>query len=535
MTTTVDTTLTAIDDVIGTDTDVTTTTLPRCHSCGGPLSVSDDFCTEDCQIRWLAGRGAAQPSDAGHAPDPDMPEAMPDTPIAAWLGAPPPGSVKRPGNEVLDGVVAFLTRFIRFPNKHCAVVVALWYCHTHVADRLYVTPRLILSSAEAGSGKTRVLEIGQYLVHKPEMTISITTAAIFRLLLEEPVTLLFDEIDAVFTSKGGGNNEDLRGLLNAGYKRTATVSRCVGDAKAMKVQRFPVYAPVALAGIAGRMPNTITTRAITIHMRKASEDEPIEDFMEEDVEREARPIREEMAAWANSVADKVATARPERPDGVRNRAAEIWRPLLALADEAGGDWPAKARAACTHFVVDTAADAELTTGVRLLADLYGLFAERDTDRLASAEILSALCALEESQWADMGDGKPLNARKLAAELARYGVRSVTFDTATGSKARGYVTYETTGGQAQTGLADAWSRYLPAKVRNSRNCRNQAGQEVTDGGTVTDSSVTADSDALPLVTDRSVTSGGMCNRLTSEVTAVTPVTDSNNSTATQGDS
>jgi hypothetical protein len=134
----------------------------------------------------------------------------------------------------------------------------------------------------------------------------------------------------------------------------------------------------------------------------------------------------------------------------------------------------------------------------------------------------------------MGDGKPLNARKLAAELARYGVRSVTFDTTTGSKARGYVTYETTGGQAQTGLADAWSRYLPAKVRNSRNCRNLAGQTVTADGAVTDGSVTADSVTRGLVTDASVTSEGTCNHLTSEVTAVTPVTDSADLSLTEGD-
>lgn len=98
------------------------------------------------------------------------------------------------------------------------------------------------------------------------MTMSVTTAALFRMVTDGPITILFDEVDAVFNTKGG-NNEDLRGLLNAAYKRSATVARCVGDAKAMKVDRFRVYAPVALAGIAGNMSDTITTRAITVHMK----------------------------------------------------------------------------------------------------------------------------------------------------------------------------------------------------------------------------------------------------------------------------
>jgi len=36
----------------------------------------------------------------------------------------------------------------------------------------------------------------------------------------------------------------------------------------MKVQRFPAFAPAALAAIAGAMPDTLTTRAITVHMRR---------------------------------------------------------------------------------------------------------------------------------------------------------------------------------------------------------------------------------------------------------------------------
>ena len=49
------------------------------------------------------------------------------------------------------------------------------------------------------------------------MTISATTAALFRLVSMGPITILFDEVDALF-NQAGGANEDLRGLLNAGYK-----------------------------------------------------------------------------------------------------------------------------------------------------------------------------------------------------------------------------------------------------------------------------------------------------------------------------
>lgn len=449
MPTTVDTTLIAIDQAIGGE--------PDCRACGRALgdSVSDDFCSETCQAAWRAEHAGPVPEAPPAGADPDVPEVAPVRPLT-WL-APPPLS-EQPGHAVLDTVAAFILRFSRFPDQHCAPTLAVWYAHTHIADRFYVTPRIVLDSAEPGSGKTRVLEVAQYLVAQPEMTISTTPAALFRLVSAGPITILFDEVDAIFNAKTGGANEDLRALLNAGYKAGATVARCVGDAKNMKVQRFKVYAPAALAGIAGGMPATITTRAVTIHMRRLRNDEDVDEFWEEDAEREAHPIRNALHAWMAANADKIATSRPVMPEGVRDRPAEIWRPLLAIADAAGDHWPATMRAACQHFVLGSGPQTT-SDGTRLLVDLRQVFTDRATDRMATAEILPALIELEEAPWADL-HGKPLDARRLAREMARYGVRPVTFETAGGS-AKGYVTYETTGSQTQVGLADAWSRYLPA--------------------------------------------------------------------------
>lgn len=437
--------LSAIDAAIADDH------TADCLECRRPRdgSPSADFCSDSCQAAWTARQATKQADDHGAAPSCDVPEVAPVRPLT-WLGPAPAGAFLKPGHEVLDAVVAFVSRFSAFPNEHCAPTLALWYAHTHIADRLYVTPRLILDSAEPGSGKTRVLEVGQYLVARPEMTISVTPAAVFRMLVEGPITLLFDEIDAVFNPKTGGNNEDLRALLNAGYKRTATVARCVGDAKSMNVARFPVYAPVALAGIAGGMPATITTRAVTIHMRKRRFDEVVEEFIEEDVEREATPVHADLEAWAHRVADEVARARPERPDGVRDRAAEIWRPLLAIADAAGSHWPETARKACRHFVVE-AGPQNISTGVRLLADLRDIFTAQHTDRMTTADLIRELHAIEDGPWTDL-QGKPLDSRRLAKELDRYSVRSKDVKV-NGKALKGYRV------DGDGGLADAWSRYL----------------------------------------------------------------------------
>jgi hypothetical protein len=480
------TALTAIEDAIGD---------PPCQHCNQPrgTSVSEDFCSEDCQHAWQARRAAAPPPASGTAPEESIPETTPTQPLG-WLGPPPPTVIVRSGHEVLDDVAAFVARFSVFPSEHCAPTLALWYAHTHASEQFYVTPRLILDSAEPGSGKTRVLEVAQYLVRAPEMTISATPAALFRLVSMGPITILFDEVDAIFNPKNGGNHEDLRGLLNAGYKRSATIARCVGDAKNMKVERFPVYAPAALAGIAGAMPTTITTRAITIHMRRRRHDEPVEPFRERQVAKQAHPLREQLAAWIDSIVIRLSDAQPDMPLGVTDRSAEIWEPLLALADTAGGHWPNTARNACRHFVLETGPQTT-SLGVRLLADLREIFARAGTGRLRTTDILTALCDLDEAPWGDL-DGKPLDARRLAKELDRYGVKPAPYKD--GNTVKGY---QTTGAR---GLTDAWDRYLPPQhpsdIGNCGNHGNPAAQPVTDPHPVTDGSVTT---PLP-VTDPSVT-------------------------------
>lgn len=200
MTTDVDTALSAIDQALSDE--------PRagCQQCGHSLNTSPsaDFCSEDCQHTWHETRAASLPTAGSTTPDDSLPETTPVRPLG-WLGPPPPGAIVRTGYEVLDTVCAFLSRFSVFPDQHCAPTLALWYAHTHAVDQFYVTPRLVLDSAEPGSGKTRVLEVAQHLVAVPEMTISATTAALFRLVSMGPITILFDEVDVIFNPKNGGN------------------------------------------------------------------------------------------------------------------------------------------------------------------------------------------------------------------------------------------------------------------------------------------------------------------------------------------
>lgn len=320
----------------------------------------------------------------------------------------------------IDDVERLFARFVAWPNEHTAPVVALWVAHTFGFPHFYASPRLIIQSATPSSGKTRVLELLSAVCYDAIMMESPTPATIFRRLglatdksKDAAFTILFDEVDTIFRGSGEPS-EDLRGLINAGYKRGSIRPRC-HPKDPTKVLDYRTFAPVAMAGIKnGAMPDTIKTRSIEIMMRKRGGVD-LEDFDGEDVELAGKVIREDLRAWMDSVLSTI-DKRPHLPEGVRDRAAELWRPLIAIADAAGGDWPKRARAACAYFVLDPANTGDLPWQTELLRDIRTIFRRRNADKLPTKVVLEDLISNDDWRWQEFFGGKVITARWLGNKL-----------------------------------------------------------------------------------------------------------------------
>jgi hypothetical protein len=221
--------------------------------------------------------------------------------------------------------------------------------------------------------------------------------------------LLCDEIDAICT-ESGPENVDLRALLNGGYRRTARVQRLVIEGKKIESRSLAVFCPVALAGI-GNLPDTLSDRSLVIVMRRRQPQEVVAKFRYRVVRPLSEAMRDKVAQWAGDHIDALEGAIPAMPDGLSDRAEDCWEPLLAIADEAGGDWPKRARdAAVEMYAVQQGRDT--SQGVRLLADLRAIFVDpkrAEPDSLPSAVLIEALIAQEESPWGDLR-GRPLDSR-----------------------------------------------------------------------------------------------------------------------------
>lgn len=352
-----------------------------------------------------------------------------------------------PGALILTDVRDFIRRFCVLPGEAELTAITLWVAHTHIVEHLYITPRLAVLSPEPGSGKTRVLEIVGLLVTDPMLSLSASSAAIFRSLAKRQMTLLFDEIDAIWGGRGKDDGrEDLRALINAGYKRGATIPRCVG--RDHDVTQFPAFGPVALAGL-DELPNTIMSRSLIIRMRPRAADEYAAQYRSRQNDPEGNALRDRLAAWLRPRGPQIGEVTPKLPPGVEDRPAELWEGLIAIADAAGGEWPQRARDACQAMCLEPQIETA-SQGVRLLRDLRTVFGDRPS--MHTKTILDALNSGvgldEDAPWGTM-NGCSLDPRTLAKLLRPYGVKSekVTID---GKSLQGY---------QRSALLDTWLRYL----------------------------------------------------------------------------
>lgn len=320
------------------------------------------------------------------------------------------------GEIMLYSVHAFLGRFIVYPNEHVHDAHALWCVHTHLMDSWDTTPRLAFLSAEPASGKTRALEITELLVPNPVSAVNVSPAYLFRKVgSDKGVTILFDEIDTVFGPKAK-ENEEIRGLLNAGHRRGAAAGRCVVHGKTVQTEEIPAYAPVALAGL-GWLPDTILSRSIIVRMRRRDPGETVEPFRRRIHQADGIKVRCLIEEWAAREC-ALQIKWPELPPQIQDRDADVWEPLIAIADAVGGSWPERARAAAVALVT-AFKEAEPSLGIRLLSDLRTIF--KDAAEMPTESILRELHALKEAPWNDL-KGKPLNDRGLAQRLRQYEVR-----------------------------------------------------------------------------------------------------------------
>jgi len=368
-----------------------------------------------------------------------------------------PRGTASPTPTPLDLAEDKLRAHVVFPSEHESVAVVLWIAATHAQQAWDHATRMVIRSPIKRCGKSRLLDLVYGLSHEVMMTANVSVAALVHSIVgDDPPTILMDEADTIFGRGRWGDDDTkaLRGLLNAGFQRNRPYIRW--DPMKRQREEAPTFSMAALAGI-GRLPDTIEDRAVIINLRRRRHDEVIKPFRVRDLPA-LEPLRDALGKW---VRDRLPVLKQATPKlSLEDRDADVWEPLIAIADQAGGTWPERARAAANALTQGAEEDeAEL-----LLLHIYEAFQAEGTRRMASRDLIEALFDREDGPWAAMWkqdvsreqsasgvwkkDTRVVGS-KLAAMLKPFGIEVTKVKVpGTAQSAKGY---------KEEQFADTWAR------------------------------------------------------------------------------
>ncbi|MCK9463174.1 MAG: DUF3631 domain-containing protein [Proteobacteria bacterium] len=343
-------------------------------------------------------------------------------------------SVPVDGAKLLDDVAREIREHVILP-AHSADAAALWVLHAHAHDAATHSPILVLRSPEKRSGKTTMLSLlGEIVPHRSSAA-NITPAALYTIVNYEHPTLLIDEADTFLAG------EVMRGILNSGHdRRQAFVVRRSGA----DVTTYSTWSPKIVALI-GDLADTLRDRSITVELRRKLPEEQVVRLGASDIAL----LHEQKGSaffWVKQHLDALRTADPEIPGALHSRAADNWRPLIAIADLVGGSWPDRAR---TAAIMSVDSDDEGSVTEQLLMDIKEIFSDIVEARISSAELVGRLCQLDDRPWKESAFGRRLTPNLLASRLRAHRIRpkSIRFERGT---LKGY---------EQSQFDDAFKRYV----------------------------------------------------------------------------
>jgi hypothetical protein len=318
------------------------------------------------------------------------------------------------GDQLLDNIKAAVVQFVWLPEPKYYDLLAVYALYTHVYDAFDHAPRLAVWSPIKGSGKSTLLCVLKELVRKGEIRVSATPATLFRGMDKEHPTLLIDELDKhVKNNKLEGH---LHEVMNAGHMCGAKVSRCNQD-NYNKLETFEPFGPMVFAFKNVKLPDDLMDRCLEVKLRPAGG----KGYKLFKTKLDAPKLRELAGLarhWAEQNRAVLEAAEPKAPPGIVDRRLSNWRPLLAVADAAGGEWPMKIREVAVWLEAQQEQEGEL----RILSDCKEVWdLHPDVGFLPTEDLLHGLNDREDWPWAGWNNGEGLKVTQLAAQLRVFEV------------------------------------------------------------------------------------------------------------------
>lgn len=325
-----------------------------------------------------------------------LPPNPPQDPPAGDLGEVLSPYPPEPLSVTLDRIVEHNKRFVFHPHESTHHLVALWVAHTHAMSVWDWTPRLYITAPQPGCGKSMQAKVMEPLAFNGHRMAGTSAPGLFRLISAGKPTIFLDEAENQFSGNRNRDMDNVTMVVDGGYERGNFVNRSERNVSVA----HETYTAMAIIGIDnGKMPETIRDRCIPLRMRPGGS-------------LPERYRAREHSEFVTEVQTRLAEAAldwrvVETPFNMRH--ADLWEPLWSVAHAAGGEWPARVKAAADHHTWDQKA----SVAARTLAAVRDYFREHDVDRVASSMLAAHVTSFD--------DLPTMSAKTLAKVMQGYRV------------------------------------------------------------------------------------------------------------------
>lgn len=354
---------------------------------------------------------------------------------------------KSESTSLLADVEEHFRKYVVTEQRHI-LVVSLWAIATHLFHSFDAFAYLAITSPTKRCGKTRLAELLEMVSFNPWRTVGATPAVIFRTVDKDRPTLIMDEAEILNTKEERAFA--LREVLNAGYRKGQTVSRC-DERNGHEPRKFKTYCPKAFVLI-GSLSGALSDRCIEIKMRRRWQ-EKIERFRFARVLEQSKPLKKTIASWANNQGQSLAAWYQENGlEFLEDREEELWLPLFAVCAALAPDRLPELKRVALDMAGQKNAGEPSDWGISLLQDIRLVFCGQ---RMATSELITALHSLDNSPWRGWNQGRGMSARDIARLLRPFAISPRNMRQSN-SVSKGYLA---------TDFRDAWERYLPQDAVN----------------------------------------------------------------------
>src|SRR5262249_2632286 len=325
-------------------------------------------------------------------------------------------------DALVTAIKSKLSKHVAFYRPQQLTAVTLWtlydWIHHHPknAHSIFLVP----VSQDPDSGKTRLMKTLFYLTVRPFICVEPTGPNVYRTVDAHQPTFMVDEADNLVTRKS-----DVTDIVNASWSRKVCIRRAGHD--------FDPFCPKVIAAQGqgnSHLPRATFSRSLRIEMFPAQGE--VDELWNELDDDEFAELRRKLARWSADNIEKIVAAKPKFPDGFANRYKANWKPLLAIAEDAGKDWVQQAHDAASYLLRGA---YEPSWGVRAMAEMDAMFQKRlktaanaDKVYIFSEELPKYLLADPLSPWHEYKtDHKrgPISQNQIAALLRGYHIYPTT--------------------------------------------------------------------------------------------------------------